>query len=118
MLCWLSRSAFGGRTARHPRQRIGLHSTASRPGAGDVAKAGGRPYPGYGTEGGTMAEARVVLFVGASGAAATRIAERAAATAGFEAVGLSRRTPPGGAGDWIAADLLDAAGLARALSAR
>ena len=65
-----------------------------------------------------MAEARVVLVVGASGAAATRIVERASHTAGFEAVGLSRRTPPGGAGDWIAADLLDAAGLARALSAR
>jgi nucleoside-diphosphate-sugar epimerase len=65
-----------------------------------------------------MAEARVVLVVGASGAAAARIAERVSHTAGFEAVGLSRRTPPGGAGDWIAADLLDSAGLARALSAR
>ena len=64
-----------------------------------------------------MADARVVLVVGASGAAATRIAERASATPGFEMVGLSRRVPEG-AGAWIAADLLDAAGLARALSAR
>ncbi len=65
-----------------------------------------------------MAEARVVLVVGASGAAAARFAERASHTPGFEAVGLSRRAPPGGAARWIAADLLDAAGLARALSAR
>ncbi|GAA0593796.1 SDR family oxidoreductase [Craurococcus roseus] len=65
-----------------------------------------------------MAEARVVLVVGASGAAAARIAERAATAApGFGAVGLSRRVPDG-VGSWIAADLLDAAGLARALSAR
>ena len=65
-----------------------------------------------------MADARVVLVVGASGAAAARIVERASHTAGSKAVGLSRRTPPGGAGDWIAADLLDGVGLARALSAR
>jgi nucleoside-diphosphate-sugar epimerase len=64
-----------------------------------------------------MAEARVVLVVGASGAAAARIAERASRTAGFEAVGLSRRAPDGAA-PCIAADLLDAEGLARALSAR
>jgi len=65
-----------------------------------------------------MADARVVLVAGASGAAATRIAGRASRTAGFEAVDLSRRAPPGGAPPWIAADLLDGAGLARALSAR
>ena len=51
-----------------------------------------------------MTEARVVLIVGASGAAATRIAERASAAPGFEAVVLSRRVPDG-AGAWIAADL-------------
>ena len=65
-----------------------------------------------------MAEARVVLVAGASGAAANRILERAAAAHGFEAaVGLSRRAPPG-AGPWIEADLADAGSLARALSAR
>ena len=64
-----------------------------------------------------MANARVVLIAGASGAAATRIAERAAAEPGFEAVGLSRRVPEG-AGAWIAADLQDPDGLARALSER
>lgn len=42
-----------------------------------------------------MAEARVVLVAGASGAAAARIAERAAAAPGFEAIGLSRRVPAG-----------------------
>ena len=64
-----------------------------------------------------MADARVVLVAGASGAAATRIAERASDAPGFEAVGLSRRVPDG-AGAWIAADLLDAEGLARAVAAR
>ena len=64
-----------------------------------------------------MADARVVLIVGASGAAATRVAERASATPGLETVGLSRRVPDG-AGNWIAADLLDREGLARALARR
>jgi hypothetical protein len=64
-----------------------------------------------------MAEARVVLVAGASGAAAVRIVERAAVTAGFGVVGLSRRVPDG-AEAWIAADLLDGTGLARALAAR
>jgi nucleoside-diphosphate-sugar epimerase len=64
-----------------------------------------------------MAEPLVALVVGASGAAASRIAERAAASPGFEVVGLSRRVPEG-AGAWIAADLLDSEDLARALSAR
>lgn len=64
-----------------------------------------------------MAKARVTLIVGASGAAATRIAERASAAPTFDVVGLSRRVP-NGAGAWIAADLLDAEALTRALSAR
>jgi hypothetical protein len=64
-----------------------------------------------------MENARSLLIVGASGAAATRIAERAAATPGLAPIGLSRRVPAE-AGDWITADLLDAAGLARALAAR
>lgn len=64
-----------------------------------------------------MADACVTLIVGASGAAASRIAERASAMPGFEVVGLSRRAPDG-AGAWIAADLADAAALSRALSAR
>ena len=64
-----------------------------------------------------MAEPRVVLIVGASGAAATRVTERALATPGFTVVGLSRRVPEG-AGPWIAADLTDAAGLRRALATR
>ncbi|WP_043339583.1 SDR family oxidoreductase [Belnapia moabensis] len=64
-----------------------------------------------------MSNARSLLIVGASGAAATRITERAALTPGLAPIGLSRRVPEG-AGDWIAADLQDAAGLARALAAR
>lgn len=65
-----------------------------------------------------MAEARVALIVGASGAAAARVLERAAAAPDFEAaVGLSRRAPAG-AGPWIEADLTDAGALARALSGR
>jgi nucleoside-diphosphate-sugar epimerase len=64
-----------------------------------------------------MADARMVLVAGASGAAATRIAERAAAAPGYEVVGLSRRAP-GGTRAWISADLLEAGALAGALSAR
>lgn len=64
-----------------------------------------------------MSNTRTVLVVGASGAAASRIAAQAAAAPGTEVVGLSRHVPAG-AGAWIAADLADAAGLARALAAR
>ncbi|MBL6455093.1 SDR family oxidoreductase [Belnapia sp. T6] len=64
-----------------------------------------------------MAEACVTLIVGASGAAATRIAGHLATAPGFAPIGLSRRVPEG-AGAWIAADLTDAAGLARALVER
>jgi nucleoside-diphosphate-sugar epimerase len=64
-----------------------------------------------------MAEPSVVLIVGASGAAATRVTERALARPGMEVVGLSRRKPEG-AGPWITADLFDAAGLSRALATR
>jgi nucleoside-diphosphate-sugar epimerase len=64
-----------------------------------------------------MANRRNLLIVGASGAAATRVTEQALADPGFAVTGLSRRVPDG-AGDWIAADLTDAAGLRRALATR
>ena len=64
-----------------------------------------------------MANTRNLLIVGASGAAATRVTEQALADPGFAVTGLSRRVPEG-AGDWIAADLTDAAGLRRALATR
>ncbi|WP_137126778.1 SDR family oxidoreductase [Roseomonas sp. HF4] len=64
-----------------------------------------------------MTADRTLLVAGASGAAATRIMERAAATPDIEAVGLSRRRPAG-AGAWIEADLTDPAGLRAALATR
>lgn len=56
-----------------------------------------------------------LLVVGASGAAATRVMERALATPDLDVIGLSRRRPQG-AGAWIEADLNDAEGLRRALA--
>ncbi len=64
-----------------------------------------------------MSNNAVTLIVGATGASATRITERARATPGMEVVGLSRNIPAGQAA-WIGADLWDAEGLKRALSAR
>ena len=64
-----------------------------------------------------MTNARTLLIVGASGAAATRVTERALATPNCRVVGLSRRRPEG-AGDWLMADLNDPAGLQRALAQR
>lgn len=58
-----------------------------------------------------------LLVAGASGAAAMRLLERAQAGGVFRVIGLSRRRPSE-AGDWIEADLNDAAGLAQALSAQ
>ncbi len=85
-----------------------------------MAQAGGAGIlAGQRKGNGAMADTRVALVAGASGAAAAaRVAGRASRTAGFEAVGLSRRAPPGGAPPWTAADLLDAPGLVRAPSAR
>ncbi len=95
------------------------HGTRIRP-EGRVAQAGGAGIlAGQRKGNGAMADTRVALVAGASGAAAAaRVAGRASRTAGFEAVGLSRRAPPGGAPPWTAADLLDAPGLVRAPSAR
>ena len=64
-----------------------------------------------------MTAARSLLIVGASGAAATRVMERALAAPDFAVTGLSRNKPDGAA-DWITADLNDAAGLAAALATR
>lgn len=64
-----------------------------------------------------MSAARTLLVVGASGAAATRVMERAVAAPDFAVVGLSRNRPKD-AGDWIVADLTDAPGLVRALATR
>ncbi|TCZ61303.1 SDR family oxidoreductase [Roseicella aquatilis] len=64
-----------------------------------------------------MSNARTLLVVGASGAAATRVAERARDSGEFHLLGLSRRVPEG-AGDWLAADLTEPDGLRRALAGR
>lgn len=64
-----------------------------------------------------MTATRSLLIVGASGAAATRVMERALAAPGLAVTGLSRRRPAG-AGDWIEADLTDAPGLRAALATR
>ena len=64
-----------------------------------------------------MSNTSVALIVGATGAAATRITERARATPGFETIGLSRHAPGDGA-PWVTADLWDRDGLKRALAAR
>jgi nucleoside-diphosphate-sugar epimerase len=58
-----------------------------------------------------------LLIAGASGAAATRVLEQAQLGEAFDVVGLSRRRPAE-AGDWLEADLTDAAGLTRALAKR
>ncbi|MDB5382426.1 MAG: dependent epimerase/dehydratase family protein [Rhodospirillales bacterium] len=58
-----------------------------------------------------------LLIAGASGAAATRVLEQAEASDAFHVIGLSRHRPPT-AGDWVEADLTDAAGLTRALSSQ
>lgn len=58
-----------------------------------------------------------LLVVGASGAAATRVLERARADDAWRVIGLSRRRSADG-GDWIEADLTDGDGLAQALAAR
>ena len=75
------------------------------------------PPPGSARGKRIMANRRNLLIVGASGAAATRVTELALADPGLAVTGLSRRVPEG-AGDWIAADLTDAAGLRRALATR
>jgi nucleoside-diphosphate-sugar epimerase len=66
-----------------------------------------------------------LLVVGATGAAATRLLDRARARPDLTVTGLSRRRPmggaagePGGETDWLAADLTDAAALRAALAAR
>lgn len=59
----------------------------------------------------------VLLVVGASGAAATRVMEKALAAPDLAVVGLSRNRPEGAA-DWIAADLNDPHGLAAGLAMR
>lgn len=68
------------------------------------------------TQAGTGSPPPTLLVAGATGAATTRLMERAA-TAGFKAIGLSRRRPAD-AGAWVEADLADAAGLSRALAAQ
>lgn len=58
-----------------------------------------------------------LLIAGASGAAATRVRERALRAGDIAVVGLSRHRPEG-AQDWLAADLTDPAGLRAALATR
>lgn len=58
-----------------------------------------------------------LLVAGATGAAATRVIERARALPGFRVIGLSRNRPKDAA-EWISADLADAQGLVRALATR
>jgi len=64
-----------------------------------------------------MSNRNTLLIVGASGAAATRVMERAIAAPDFDVVGLARRKPDADT-DWITADLTDAAGLHGALAMR
>ena len=64
-----------------------------------------------------MANTRVTLIVGASGAAASRVLEATERDPGFTPIGLTRRDPGMGI-PWITADLWDGPGLARAIAAR
>jgi nucleoside-diphosphate-sugar epimerase len=64
-----------------------------------------------------MTAPSTVLIAGASGAAATRVLERALAMPDLAVVGLSRNRPEGAA-DWITADLNDTPGLTAALATR
>ena len=57
-----------------------------------------------------------LLVVGARGAAATRVMERALATPDLAVIGMSRRRPAD-AGRWVEADLTDAEGIRAALAA-
>jgi nucleoside-diphosphate-sugar epimerase len=64
-----------------------------------------------------MANTRVTLIVGASGAAASRVMEASQGDPGFTPIGLTRRDPGEGI-PWITADLWDGAALTRAIAAR
>jgi hypothetical protein len=64
-----------------------------------------------------MANTRVTLIVGASGAAASRVMEAAQSDPAFTPIGLTRRDPGAGI-PWITADLWDGPALTRAIAAR
>jgi nucleoside-diphosphate-sugar epimerase len=64
-----------------------------------------------------MSGSPTLLVVGASGAAATRVMEKALVAPDLAVVGLSRNRPEGAA-EWIVGDLNDRPGLAAALATR